>query len=102
MRCAMARAPLASAVAIASFCHLTASVNWPTSACAIAIVSPKSGGDYLVSVRVPRDCAVSAEAFCRTFPTGGGRRSAAGINHLPAGELARFSAAFEDQFRNQA
>ena len=70
--------------------------------CAIAIVSPKSGGDYLVSVRVPRDCTVSAESFCRTFPTGGGRRSAAGINHLPAGELARFSAAFEDQFRNHA
>jgi hypothetical protein len=66
---------------------------------AVAIVSPKSGGGYLVSVRVPRDAAVSAEAFCRTFPTGGGRRTAAGINHLPGEDLQKFADAFEAQFR---
>jgi len=72
---------------------------------AIAIVSPKSGagagagGGYLVSVRVPRDCPTSAEAFCRQFPTGGGRRSAAGINHLPSADLETFATAFEQQFR---
>jgi hypothetical protein len=66
---------------------------------AVAIVSPKAEGGYLVSVRVPRDAAVSAEAFCRTFPTGGGRRTAAGINHLPPDQLAPFTAAFEAQFR---
>ncbi len=65
---------------------------------AIAIVSPKTGGGYLVSVRVPRDSAVSAESFCRRFPTGGGRRTAAGINHLPSSELNIFAAAFEAQF----
>jgi len=74
---------------------------------AIAIVSPKSGkavgagggGGFLVSVRVPADAAVSAEAFCRRFPTGGGRRTAAGINHLPAERLAHFTDEFETQFR---
>lgn len=66
---------------------------------AVAIVSPKAGGDYLVSVRVPRDSLLSAETFCRQFPTGGGRRTAAGINHLPSGDLERFTSIFEDQFR---
>jgi len=65
---------------------------------AIAIVSPKTEGGYLVSVRVPRDSAISAEAFCRRFPTGGGRRTAAGINHLPGEALESFAAAFEQQF----
>jgi hypothetical protein len=65
---------------------------------AVAIVSPKTGGGYLVSVRVPRHCPTSAEAFCRRFPTGGGRRSAAGINHLPEAELEPFANAFEQQF----
>ena len=66
---------------------------------AVAIVSPKTSGGYLVSVRVPRDSSVSAEAFCRTFPTGGGRRTAAGINHLPQEDLQKFTDAFEAQFR---
>ena len=50
-------------------------------------------------IRVPRDSSVSAEAFCRTFPTGGGRRTAAGINHLPQEDLQKFTDAFEAQFR---
>jgi hypothetical protein len=66
---------------------------------AVAIVSPKTGGGYLVSLRVPKESPVSAELFCRRFPTGGGRRTAAGINHLPAEELEPFAAAFEAQFR---
>ena len=67
---------------------------------AVAIVSHKKVGGYMVSVRVPRDSAVSAEAFCRRFPTGGGRRTAAGINHLPSTDLDTFAAAFEEQFRS--
>jgi len=65
---------------------------------ALAIVSHKTGGGYLVSLRVPGDAKVSAEAFCRRYPTGGGRRTAAGINHLPAEELEAFKTAFEEQF----
>jgi hypothetical protein len=66
---------------------------------AVAIVSPKTDGGFLVSVRVPRDFSVSAETFCRRFPTGGGRKTAAGINHLPSEELDNFATAFEQQFR---
>jgi hypothetical protein len=66
---------------------------------ALAIVSPKTSGGYLVSVRVPPERPVSAEAFCRRFPTGGGRRTAAGVNHLPTEGLADFASAFEEQFR---
>jgi hypothetical protein len=66
---------------------------------AVAIVSPKADGGYLVSVRVPRGAAVSAESFCRRFPTGGGRSTAAGINQLPADRLSDFTQQFERQFR---
>jgi hypothetical protein len=65
---------------------------------AVAIVSPKSEGGYLVSVRVPKESSLSAEGFCRQFPTGGGRRTAAGINHLPSEDLDNFGSAFERQF----
>lgn len=66
---------------------------------ALALFSPKSGGGFLVSIRVPRDCPTSAESFCRRFPTGGGRRTAAGVNHLPPEDFEAFSHAFEEQFR---
>jgi hypothetical protein len=66
---------------------------------AVALLSPKTSGGYLVSVRVPRDARVSAEAFCRKFPTGGGRKTAAGINHLPAEALNEFGSAFENEFK---
>jgi len=66
---------------------------------AVALLSPKTTGGYLVSVRVPRDARVSAEAFCRKFPTGGGRKTAAGINHLPAEALNEFGSAFENEFK---
>jgi hypothetical protein len=66
---------------------------------AIAIVSVKTSGDYLVSLRVPAESPVGADTFCRSFPTGGGRRTAAGINHLPASELERFLGDFEREFR---
>lgn len=65
---------------------------------AVALLSPKTEGGYLVSVRVPRDARVSAESFCRKFPTGGGRKTAAGINHLPAEALNDFGRAFEAEF----
>jgi hypothetical protein len=69
---------------------------------AVALLSPKSretGGGYVVSLRVPRDARVSAESFCRRFPTGGGRKTAAGINHLPAEALDDFRAAFQSEFQ---
>jgi hypothetical protein len=63
-----------------------------------AVLAPKTGGGHIVSVRVPASSGSSADAFCRQFPTGGGRREAAGIDDL-SGErtqefIDRFSAAF--------
>jgi hypothetical protein len=68
---------------------------------AVAILSRNSQGNYTVSVRVPADAAVSADTFCRQFPTGGGRRTAAGINQLPEARREDFFSAFEEQFQSQ-
>ena len=65
---------------------------------AIAVLTPRSGGGYVVSLRVPPDGPCSADEFCRAFPGGGGRKEAGGIDLLPQGELnafvRRFAAAF--------
>jgi hypothetical protein len=65
---------------------------------ALAILSPKASGGFTVSVRVPADSPVSAAEFCGEFETGGGRRSAGGINYLPEADLDRFAARFEARF----
>jgi len=65
---------------------------------AVAIVSPRSTGDYTASVRVPVQSNLNAGEFCRCFATGGGRHGAGGVNALPAGELERFIARFETEF----
>jgi len=70
------------------------------AASAIAIVSLKSSGDYLVSLRVPSGTIVGADEFARRFPTGGGRKTAAGINHLPKPDLDAFVDEFEQAFRS--
>lgn len=44
---------------------------------------------------------VGADDFCRRYPTGGGRKAAAGINDLPADELDAFLANFSKQFPDQ-
>jgi hypothetical protein len=66
--------------------------------CAIAILSPHPEGGFTVSVRVPAGRPTGADEFCRGFGTGGGRKLAAGINHLPAAEVDRFAAGFEARF----
>lgn len=66
---------------------------------ALAVLSPRSGGGFVVSVRVPTDRAIGADDFCRSFDTGGGRKRAAGINHLPETECEQFIARFERAFR---
>jgi hypothetical protein len=65
---------------------------------AFAILSVDADGHYLVSVRsgTPEHC--SASGLCEQFPGGGGRRAAAGINQLPASELAPFIARFSSYF----
>ena len=64
-----------------------------------AVLTPNSQGGYIVSVRAPKLRPGGADELCLSFPTGGGRKAAAGINHLPRSELAAFSEAFAARFR---
>ena len=59
-----------------------------------ALVTLLPGGDYRVSVRAPLENKSGADALCMQFPSGGGRKAAAGINTLPADQLDYFIAAF--------
>jgi hypothetical protein len=59
-----------------------------------AVLSAKPDGGYVVSVRAPLLAKSGADDLCSQFETGGGRKGAAGINHLPESELGRFIAAF--------
>lgn len=54
----------------------------------------------LVSVRAPLSNRDGADELCRQFDTGGGRKAAAGINHLPVSDLDRFSDALIKQYPN--
>jgi len=55
-----------------------------------AVLTAKSNGNYLVSVRAPLSNKTGADELCMRFPTGGGRKAAAGINDLPAEQLPDF------------
>ncbi len=63
-----------------------------------ALASLLPSGDYLVSVRAPLEVKTGADELCRQFPTGGGRKAAAGINQLPADQLQKFLDAMQEQF----
>ena len=64
-----------------------------------AVMTYKPGGGYGVSVRAPRVNPIGAEDLCYQFKTGGGRKSAAGINRLPESDLARFLDRFDAAFQ---
>ena len=59
-----------------------------------AVLVPIPPGGHTVSVRVPEGCGCSAADFCRRFPGGGGRVTAAGITQLGHGRLEAFLAEF--------
>jgi hypothetical protein len=63
-----------------------------------AVLTPDARGGYQVSLRAPRASPTGALALARRFATGGGREAAAGIDHLPAGDLAAFVAQFDAAF----
>ncbi|HIF53837.1 MAG: DHH family phosphoesterase [Methylococcales bacterium] len=71
--------------------------NNPARAHAVVTLNAQKG--YQISVRAPLDKKTGAGELCASFPTGGGRAAAAGINHLPIEELATFIAAFENKYR---
>lgn len=62
------------------------------SAC--AVLTEKSDGSFLVSVRSADPISRAANTLCERFLSGGGRQRAAGINHLPAHDLSKFVASF--------
>ncbi len=55
-----------------------------------AVLTERADGTYLVSVRAPLNNKTGADELCRRFPTGGGRKAAAGINTLPPDQLDDF------------
>jgi hypothetical protein len=63
-----------------------------------ALLTRLPAGGFVVSVRAPLARPDGADALCRTFETGGGRKAAAGINVLAEADydlfVARFCAAF--------
>ncbi len=74
------------------FSNQLASAN-PDRAHALLTELPQGG--YVVSVRAPLNKKSGADDLCRQFPTGGGRKAAAGINALPAKMYDEFVAAFK-------
>ncbi|MGH8741752.1 MAG: acetyltransferase, partial [Burkholderiales bacterium] len=63
-----------------------------------AVLTPNSRGGFVVNVRAPMERPRGAAALCLAFATGGGREAAAGINHLEASEVERFTRQFFDHF----
>lgn len=63
-----------------------------------AVISSTPNGDYQISVRAPLSNRTGADELCASFPTGGGRKAAAGINHLPVDKLDNFIKKFADVY----
>jgi len=63
-----------------------------------ALLTEITGGNYLVSIRAPKNNPVGADDLCRKFNTGGGRKAAAGINKLPHSDYDNFLHHFNEQF----
>jgi hypothetical protein len=63
-----------------------------------SVLTQKTDGNYVVSVRSADPVNKPASQFCATFSGGGGRQAAAGINDLPKEDLERFSLRFFSYF----
>ena len=65
-----------------------------------AVITLNHSGNYTVSVRASLANPQGADVLCLQFETGGGRRTAAGINQLPINSLDYFVASFEQHFHS--
>ena len=63
-----------------------------------AMLTKNENEGYVVSVRAPLNNKTGADDLCRQFETGGGRKAAAGINHLPNVDYEHFLKTFIDAF----
>jgi len=65
-----------------------------------ALLVDMGDGHHRVSVRAPYNRKDGADELCRQFPSGGGRKAAAGINALAEDSLPDFIDRFNLQFGN--
>lgn len=74
--------------------------TYPDRAHAVAmqLTDGENRGAYRISVRAPLALKEGADELCRQFPTGGGRKAAAGINALPQKDLDVFISRFREVF----
>ena len=63
-----------------------------------ALLVSMGDGNHRVSVRAPYNKKSGADELCRQFPSGGGRKAAAGINALAEESLDSFFERFDLQF----
>lgn len=63
-----------------------------------AMLTKNNDGDFVVSVRAPLNNKTGADELCRQFESGGGRKAAAGINHLPKEDYEHFAKVFVASF----
>jgi hypothetical protein len=66
-----------------------------------AVLTGKSDGSFGVSVRSGSPNVLPAHRFCEGYPTGGGRKLAAGVNRLPANQIESFIERFLSYFAEQ-
>lgn len=66
-----------------------------------AVITRNQTGNYTVSVRASLANPQGADILCLKFETGGGRKAAAGINHLPIDSLDYFVTNFKQHFHNE-
>ncbi len=64
-----------------------------------AVLTERPDNTYLVSVRAPLSNKTDADKLCMEFPTGGGRKAAAGINELPIDMLDSFLDRLDEIYR---
>lgn len=64
-----------------------------------AVLTEQADNSYLVSVRAPLNNKILADTLCMEFPTGGGRKAAAGINALPADMVDAFLDRLDEIYR---
>lgn len=64
-----------------------------------AVLTRKPEGGYVVSVRAPLANKTGADEICSQFESGGGRKGAAGVNHLPEADFDRFVSLFYSVYK---
>jgi len=65
-----------------------------------AVLTRKPEGGFVVSVRAPLADKTGADEICGQFDSGGGRKGAAGINHLPESDYGRFVNLFYSVYKD--